>query len=251
MRMNSRYQTHLVSTQAMTDEAIDFMREHEPPEGYTLADSYGKDSTVLLELARMSGVKFLHIHNFTGIDPPELTKFGRLHHPGARILRPRMTFWEGIHRWFPPTIQQRWCCDVLKHGSNKEHNLPRMSLVGVRAEESAKRRGRPRIHDANGICMVKPIFHWTSWHVWEFIEGLGLPYCELYDQGFDRLGCCVCPMITSKNMGKVNQHRARWPGFYKAFEHATTHWFYNHAWWNRHMWKTAERYIQAWYRAFH
>jgi phosphoadenosine phosphosulfate reductase len=47
----------------MLDEAIEFMREHEPPEGYTLADSFGKDSTVLWELAKMAGVKFLHIHH--------------------------------------------------------------------------------------------------------------------------------------------------------------------------------------------
>jgi hypothetical protein len=57
-------------------------------------------------------------------------------------------------------------------------------------------------------------------------------------------------MITSKNMGKVNQHRARWPGYYKAFEHAVTHWFYNHAWWDRFKYKNSQRFLEAWYRSF-
>jgi phosphoadenosine phosphosulfate reductase len=247
----SRYQSHMTPLQTMVDEAINFLRCHEPPEGYTLADSYGKDSTVLLELARMAGVKFVHIHNRTGIDPPQLMRFGREHHPGARELVGKITMWEGIHHRGigPPRIQTRWCCDVLKHYYKPA--FPRAFLVGVRAEESPGRLKRGRINKKGKTVNYSPIFLWTAWHVWEFIEGLNLPYCELYDEGFDRLGCCVCPMITSKNMGKVKQHMQWWPGYYKAFEHAVTHWFYNHAWWDRHKHKTAERFIQAWYRGFH
>jgi phosphoadenosine phosphosulfate reductase len=103
--------------------------------------------------------------------------------------------------------------------------------------------------DGKGF-MVKPIFYWQEWHVWEFIESMNLPYCHLYDEGFDRLGCCVCPMITSSSMAKVNQHRKRWPGYYKAFEHVVTWWFWNKAWWNRFAWKRPERFINAWYRGF-
>lgn len=240
----------LTPLQVMVDEAIEFLREHEPPEGYTLADSFGKDSTVILELAQMAGVKFVHIHNRTGIDPPELIKFGQRTRENPRYLIPKMSFWDGLRKRFPPTVLQRWCCDVLKHSNGKRLGLPPLVIVGVRGEESPKRRSRPRFDVAPFGVQVKPIFHWTSWHVWEFIEGLGLPYCELYDQGFDRIGCCVCPMITSKNMGKINQHRARWPGFYKAFEHAVTHWFYHRAWWDRHKFKTPDRFLQAWYRSF-
>ena len=247
---SNRYQMHLVPLQTMVDEAVNFMREHEPPEGYTLADSFGKDSTVLLELAKMSGVKFTHIHNRTGIDPPELVKFGKRTRPDVKWMAPRMTMWEGIRKWYPPYLNARWCCRELK-----EHNregIPLSILVGIRAEESVKRRSRPRIsRTAIGQAIhYKPIFHWTSWHVWEFIESLNLPYCELYDQGFDRLGCCVCPMITSQNMAKINQHRERWPGFYVAFEHAVTHWFYQKAWWDRFKYKTSERFLVAWYRSF-
>jgi phosphoadenosine phosphosulfate reductase len=216
-------QMHMRPLHQMVDEAVAFIREHEPPEGYLLADSFGKDSTVLLELTKMAGVKYLHIHNRTGIDPPELIRYGKRTRPEVLWIPPRMTMWEGIKKWFPPTVNRRWCCRVMK-----EHHVsgtPRDVLVGVRAEESAKRKQRPRIDHigtltkkatmliqeigklkaagANTVVLeailcqslgnsrythYKPIFYWLEWHVWEFIESLNLPYCELYDQGFNRIG---------------------------------------------------------------
>jgi len=218
-------QMNMQPLQWMVDESIAFIREREPPEGYLLADSFGKDSTVLLELTKMAGVKYVHIHHRTGIDPPELTKFGMKHHSEARIIRPKMTIWEGIHQWFPPTLWERWCCKVLKEFQVKGD--PRNILVGIRAEESSKRGNRPRIchigkptkkslmiamqiarekangqkeglyileamlsqsQSISGYTHFKPIFSWLEWHVWEFIESMNLPYCELYDEGFNRLG---------------------------------------------------------------
>ena len=38
--------------------AIDIVRSFEPPEGYYLADSGGKDSTATKAILRMAGVKF-------------------------------------------------------------------------------------------------------------------------------------------------------------------------------------------------
>ena len=98
MKRGMKNQIHMRSVQSMVDESIAFIREHAPDGGYLLADSFGKDSTVLLELTRMAGVKYVHIHNFTGIDPPELTKFGKIHHASAKIILPRMTFYQGIHK---------------------------------------------------------------------------------------------------------------------------------------------------------
>lgn len=41
---------------------------------------------------------------------------------------------------------------------------------------------------------LNPIIDWTTDEVWEFIRENGVRYCELYDQGFSRLGCIGCPM---------------------------------------------------------
>ena len=42
--------------------------------------------------------------------------------------------------------------------------------------------------------LVNPIIDWTDDDVWEFIHKYNVPYCELYDKGWKRLGCIGCPM---------------------------------------------------------
>lgn len=51
-------------------EAIDFLRQHEPQEGYQLCFSGGKDSIVMRHLADLAGVKYKALFNCTTIDPP-------------------------------------------------------------------------------------------------------------------------------------------------------------------------------------
>ena len=51
--------------------AIDRIKTFEPPEGYYVAFSGGKDSVVILDLVKRSGVKFDAHYNITGIDAPE------------------------------------------------------------------------------------------------------------------------------------------------------------------------------------
>jgi 3'-phosphoadenosine 5'-phosphosulfate sulfotransferase (PAPS reductase)/FAD synthetase len=63
--------------EAMVNRATALLRKHEPVDGYYLADSFGKDSSVCLKLAQMAGVKFGAHHNLTTIDPPELLRFGK------------------------------------------------------------------------------------------------------------------------------------------------------------------------------
>lgn len=55
--------------------AIDILRSFEPPEGYFLAFSGGKDSQCVYHLAKMAGVKFDAHYSVTSVDPPELCRF--------------------------------------------------------------------------------------------------------------------------------------------------------------------------------
>ena len=55
--------------------SIERIKAFEPQDGYFLAYSGGKDSTVLLELARRAGVKFDVHYSVTTVDPPELVRF--------------------------------------------------------------------------------------------------------------------------------------------------------------------------------
>lgn len=56
--------------------------------------------------------------------------------------------------------------------------------------------------------LISPIIEWTDKEVWLFLNTLGIAHCELYDQGFNRIGCIICPMSSPKQQAKGMM---RWP----------------------------------------
>lgn len=67
--------------------------------------------------------------------------------------------------------------------------------------------------------MVNPIIDWSTEEVWEFIHEYNLPYCELYDQGWSRLGCIGCPMARGKEQEREFARYPKYKALYlKAFE---------------------------------
>lgn len=210
-------------------EAVDFLRRHEPPEGYFVGFSGGKDSIVALELCRIAGVKHRAYYSCTRIDPPEIYRVIKQHYPDVTWLYPKMSLYAAIQHREPPFRMRRWCCDVLKKEPSKSIPL-KNRVLGIRAEESVRRAGRPQIDSHLGQTLYKPIFTWPEWAVWEAIEIWRLPYPRLYDEGFSRIGCVFCPFLLGTAPGAQRQRERnikRWPGIWRAVEHAVKRWWHS------------------------
>ena len=156
----------------------------------------------------------------------------------------------------PPLRMQRWCCDVLKKEPACDHPL-KHRIMGIRAEESVRRASRPRIDSFLDQTTCKTIFSWPEWAVWEFIESHKLPYPSLYDEGFSRIGCVVCPFILGKAPGATRQREEsmrRGPGIWKAYGHAVKRWWTckstTETRYKSYPGETAELYWQAYLRGF-
>lgn len=122
--------------------AIDRLKAFEPPEGYYLAFSGGKDSVVIKALADMAEVKYDAHYNLTSVDPPELVQFIKTF-DDVKIEIPRdkdgkqITMWNLIpKKKMPPTRVVRYCCKELKEMGGKG----RMVITGVRWAESSNRK---------------------------------------------------------------------------------------------------------------
>lgn len=181
--------------------AIKMIKLLEPKIGYHLAFSGGKDSIALIELAKMAEVQFEAVNVVTGIEPPDLMRFIKKYYPDVKRVPPKKTMWQLIpEKMIPPTRKARYCCEYLK-----EHvGEGKVVMAGIRAEENPSRaeRGMIYFHTRYNKIMFNPIIDWTEYDVWEFIDENKFPYCELYDQGFTRLGCVGCPMAGTKTQLK-------------------------------------------------
>lgn len=194
------------------EESVKILRTFEPAEGYYLAFSGGKDSTVLYAVAQEAGIKFDAHYNVTTADPPELVRFIRQHYPDVKWERSGWTMWTLIpHKLMPPTRLSRYCCEFLKEGGGEG----RVVLTGVKRSDSTSRRKTLAYScRKKGKAVVAPLINWCDDEIWAYIKGRGLAYCELYDQGFSRLGCIGCPMAGAK---RQREEFERWPKFGDAY----------------------------------
>lgn len=122
--------------------AVERLKGFEPPDGYYLAYSGGKDSDCIKILAALSGVKYEAVHNLTTVDAPETVQYIKSQ-PDVTIKIPRdndgnpVTMWNLIVRkGTPPLRTSRYCCSELKEPGGKG----KIVVTGVRWAESTRRK---------------------------------------------------------------------------------------------------------------
>jgi phosphoadenosine phosphosulfate reductase len=202
----------LFSGKDKAEIAIERLQAFCPQEGYYVAFSGGKDSVVILDLVKRSGVKYDAHYNLTTVDPPELVQFIKREYPEVEIHKPEKTMWKLIvENGMPPTRLVRYCCRILKEGGGAGRHV----VVGLRWEESARRKQRRMVEACfkdDRKFYIHPILDWSSEDVWSYIRKNNVKYCALYDEGWDRIGCILCPMNRNRT-----KEADRWPKYKKRY----------------------------------
>ena len=213
--------------------------------------SGGKDSDVILQLAKESGVPFRVTHNLTTADPPDNVYyirrvFAALRENGieAKINIPKRSLWKIMRETLViPSRLMRVCCRELK-----ERKMPDAPYIvtGVRWAESAGRRAKSGIamvhaksapaaaagllttDDASsrrlfeqcqmrGVRVLNPIIDWGDDDVWEYLASRHIEGNPLYKEGWTRIGCVGCPLAGRRAFELAF---ARYPKLYKAWADA-------------------------------
>ncbi len=162
-----------------------------------------------------------------------------------------------IKKKFPPTRLQRYCCEYLKecNGTGRvtmtgvrwaesarrrknrglidftkgkgrveteaqelgtEYTISPKGGIILHSDNDAARKLVDRCYARNKTTM-NPIIDWSDADVWEFIRKHNIPYCKLYDEGFERLGCIACPL---GGYAAMRRELERWPAFRRMYVRA-------------------------------
>ncbi len=217
-------------------EAIQFIRStverHSLP--VVVGFSGGKDSLVtylLVEkaLGRSPPMFFMD----TGLELPETVEYVRsiAREHGVEIIGEKAggRFWRSLDSFGPPARDFRWCCKVLKLGPAATAIAEKMggrtlAFLGQRRLESFQRSMEPRVTSnpwVPGQTSANPIQNWNALEVWLYIFREGVSFNPLYERGYHRMGCYLCP---ASSMAELESLKVTHPGLYARWHNFLLDW---------------------------
>lgn len=204
--------------QKKIDQSIKLLKVACKGKKVELCYSGGKDSDVILQLAKEAEIDFVPIYKMTTIDPPGTIKHAKDN--GCEIRRPEKTFFQLVREKGLPSRFARFCCEYLK-----EYKIMDNAILGVRRDESTKRAKRYKeptqcriYRKGEHVNQIFPILEWTNDDVKNYILDRGIKCHPLYyDEKGEfrverRLGCIGCPLVSNAKNGFK-----RYPKFVKAY----------------------------------
>ncbi len=218
-----------------TSRAVKFIHVMNEKVGKPVIVSYsgGKDSLVSLHLTLRTGIRPYLLFNDTGIEMPQTRRIVEetARKYGLELLKADAgdSFWRAVERVGPPGKDYRWCCKVTKLAPLArllEEKFPdgALNIVGQRAFESLDRARSPRVWRnrwISKILNISPIQEWPQLLVWLYIWKEKLEYNPLYERGFDRIGCYMCPAAFSAEYEFVKEAE---PQLWKKWESKLEAW---------------------------
>jgi len=178
-----------------------------------VAVSWGKDSMVLLHLARQIKPDIPVFTVITPFKPKETLEFK------DRIIKEwNLNIREYQSKAKP--VPGLWetdpdeCCKIFKVEPTKEAVKDLDAWIsGLRKTEGRTRRDFKEIEKRGNIVKINPLLEWTELDIWRYSALYNVPQNPLYKKGYRSLGCAPCTTIVDD---EEPERAGRWRGTSKC-----------------------------------
>jgi len=194
-------------------ELIDFYYQQHG-DGLVVANSLGKDSVVVWDLAKRVSPKIRGFVVTTRYKPAATKLFMNElveRYPETRVFKNDVEMEDGLYGTDPDQ-----CCDLLKvqpvRWAIEEMDVS-CWVTGLRCTEGRTRTDYLEVEERDeGLLKLNPILPWHEREVWQYIAVYGVPVNPLYAEGYRSLGCEPCTHISTG----ANERDGRWIGTSKC-----------------------------------
>jgi phosphoadenosine phosphosulfate reductase len=198
------------------DRSLGLIREayEEFGDRLVVANSLGKDSCVVWDLAKRVSASIRGFIITTRFKPPETKRFMVEmveRYPELRVFSSDAEIPERLYETDPDE-----CCEALKVEPTRQA-IAEMNVAcwvtGLRCTEGRTRTDFQEIEERDiGLVKLNPVLLWHEREIWQYLALYEVPVNPLYKLGYRSLGCWPCTHITSD----PNERAGRWIGTSKC-----------------------------------
>jgi phosphoadenosine phosphosulfate reductase len=183
-------------------------------DGLVVANSLGKDSSVIWDLAKRVNADIRGFIVTTRFKPPETKKFMAeevARYPELQVFSNDADIPEKLYETDPDK-----CCEILKvqpvRDAVKSMDVS-CWVTGLRCTEGRTRTNYKEVEELDkGLIKLNPILIWYEREVWQYLALNKVPVNPLYLEGYRSLGCAPCTKIAQG----VDERAGRWIGTSKC-----------------------------------
>ncbi len=198
------------------DRSLDLIAQahKEYGESLVVANSLGKDSSVIWDLAKRVSPDIRGFIVTTRFKPPETKKFMAeevARCPELRVFSNDEDIPEKLYETDPDR-----CCEILKvapiRRAIKEMSV-KCWITGLRCTEGRTRTNYKEVEELDkGLIKLNPILLWYEREIWQYLALNKVPVNPLYGEGYRSLGCAPCTKISQG----ADERAGRWIGTSKC-----------------------------------
>lgn len=183
-------------------------------DGLVVANSLGKDSCVVWDLAKRVSPKIRGFIVTTRFKPAETKQYMKdtvARYPELAVYQSDEDVPDDL-----PLTSPDLCCEILKVRPTRraiEEMGVTCWVTGLRCTEGRTRTEFQEIEERDkGLIKLNPVLLWHEREIWQYLAINGVPINRLYAKGYRSLGCEPCTRIVAD----PNERAGRWLGTSKC-----------------------------------